>query len=126
MPCKRTKVSDSIHSESSIDELNFLIFQLFYFCPDSLPGNISESEKSDDTAATEEVYAEFMTMIDAQAEVISVVDVVTPAVCHTNDPDPNDPDFIFETCDDTEPQETSYDTENLSHDCIVLKEGWTC
>ena len=44
MPCKRTKVSDGIHSESSIDELNFPIFQLFYFYPDGLPGNISESE----------------------------------------------------------------------------------
>ena len=65
-------------------------------------------------------------MTDAQAEAISVVDVVTPAVCHTNDLDPNDPDYIFETCDDSEPQETSYDTENLSHDCIVLKEEWTC
>ena len=66
-----------------------------------------------------------MTTTDAQAEAISVVDVVTPAECQTNDPDPNDPDFIFETCNDTEPQETSYDTENLSCDCIVLKEEWT-
>ena len=60
-------------------------------------------------------------MTDAQAEAISVVDVVTPAMCHTIDPD-----FIFETCNDTEPQETSYDTENLSCDCIVFKEEWTC
>ena len=126
MPHKSTKASDSIHSEGFIDELNFLIFQLFYFCPDSFPGNISESEKSDNTAATEELYAEFMTMTDAQIEAISAVDVVTLAVCHTNYPDPNDPDFIFETCDDTKPQETSYDSENLSDDCIVLKEEWTC
>ena len=108
-----------------------LVVILVYSFLDSVPDVASENEASDDTSyTTEEVYSEFMARGDTQSELISlagassfIVETSSDSSSSSADRDivlvadnPDDPDFVYETYDDTEPQETSYETEIQSAD----------
>ena len=91
---------------------------------------ITESDNSSDTAATDEIYAEFMPPADTHPDYMSIVDpnsdvdfiVDSSSNMATADKDlvlvaddPDDPDFVVQTCNDTE---TSSSTTNQRSDVI--------
>ena len=96
----------------------------------SEPRESTESDKSNDTAATDEIYAEFVSPADNHPDYISIADpssdldfiVETSSDIVTADKDlvlvaddPDDPDFVLQTCNDTE---TSSDTTTQKSDVI--------
>ena len=96
----------------------------------SEPRESTESDKSNDTAATDEIYAEFVSPADNHPDYISIADpssdldfiVETSSDIVTADKDlvlvandPDDPDFVLQTCNDTG---TSSDTTTQKSDVI--------
>ena len=107
----------------------YLISFHFHVCC-SEPHESTESDKSNDTAATDEIYADFLPPADTHPDCISIVDpnsdvdfiVDSSSDTGTADKnlvlvadDPDDPDFVLQTCNDTE---TSSNTTNQRSDVI--------
>ena len=106
------------------------ISQFSLFVCYSEPRESTESDKSSDTAATDEIYAEFVSPADNHPDYISIADpssdldfiVETSSDIVTADKDlvlvaddPDDPDFVLQTCNDTG---TSSDTTTQKSDVI--------
>ena len=96
----------------------------------SEPRESTESDKTNDTAATDEIYAEFMSPADNHPDYISVADLSSDLdfIVETSSDvaiadkdlvlvadDPDDPDFALQTCNDTG---TSSDTTTQKSDVI--------
>lgn len=109
-----------------------LVLCLFIYSSSTLNDtDVAKSDKSNETVATEDLFADFIASTGIQLDRISVADASSSSEINLEtfsdvtatdkdqvlvDDDPNDLDYIGISFDDTEPKETSSDTEYQTAD----------